>query len=122
MPRLHAVVLACVLVVVTQGSAPSVSVASRVPTCRELVHRDYQMFSRAGNRAVGRVVAGVAPRCRRHRLREATVLRKVRDALGRVAERYDEVSDTAVLDTVADALEASGAVRRVDALVDILPS
>jgi hypothetical protein len=86
------------------------------PTCFELRTQSYAMFSRAGNRAVGRVVARVAPVCHDgHRLPKRRALEIVRLGLNAIRPRYGEVWDTAVLEEVADALQRAG-VANIDAL------
>lgn len=101
------------------GAAPVAE--ARRPTCRQIRADRYEMFSKAGDRAVGAVVASVSPPCRGGRkLKPAVMKAKVRAGLTRVGRRYDEVGDSAVVEAVADALEAAGA-GYVEALDEIYP-
>ena len=85
------------------------------------IGRDFAMFSRAGDRAMRRVVVRAARRLRAGRGREE-VLRRVRQDYADAAERFGEAYDTAVGEAVADELdpwlEAAG-FERVDALDEI---
>jgi hypothetical protein len=77
---------------------------------------DFEMFSAAGNRAVTRFVNDIIERLARGELKTYRAFRRPYDAgIDRIETQYDEASDTAVRDAIADALYVPAARAGLDA-------
>ena len=77
---------------------------------------DFAMFSAAGNRAVARFVNDMIERLARGELKTYRAFRRPYDAgIDRLERQYDEASDTAVRDAIADALYVPAARAGLDA-------
>jgi hypothetical protein len=101
-------------------SAPSTRSAER---SSGPVARDYEMFSTAGDRAVGRV-AEAARRDLSTGAGREQALQNVREQVAEVAEEHPEVYDTAVLEALADELDrllTAAGHEPIDALDEIGP-